>query len=195
MSDAAQIEFLSRAATILNFTPSRILYSGAAAGDNHVASIFPSAELHTTDIVLSDSIDVVWDLEQIPPEHLLESYDLFISTSVLEHVSRPWLAAANIEKTVKKGGYIFVSVPWVWDFHEFPKDLWRFSRQALDVIFACSTPVATAWSTYPDCRLYNYNPYIDRKMILNSQGVDSDGLEYHRRGVPLLQVNQLRCKQ
>jgi len=192
MGDRAQLSFLNKVSSELSIKPRRIIYSGAAVGDNDFSALFPNSELHTTDIDQSGGIDVIWDLEEDPAPEIEGAYDLFISTSVLEHVRRPWIAAKNMEKTVAHGGYLYISVPWVWDFHEFPGDYWRFSHQTLDVIFEGSDPVSTAWNTYPDCILYNHDPYIDREMMLRSIGTLPNGTQFNRRGVPLLQINQLR---
>lgn len=192
MGDKAQFNFLLGASKNFSTTPEKIIYSGAAVGENDFSKIFPSALFHTTDIEPSENIDIQWDLELEPENHLIGEYDLFISTSVLEHVKKPWLAAKNMEKIVSKGGYLYISVPWVWDFHEFPKDYWRFSHQSLDVLFEGSTPVYTAWNTYPDCVLYEHDPYIDRQMIMRASGTLDNGIQVQRRGMPLLMVNQIR---
>ena len=112
----------------------------------------------------------------------------------LEHVKKPWIAAKNMEKVVSKGGYLYINAPWVWDFHEFPGDYWRFSHQSLDVLFEGSAPVYTAWNTCPDCVLYEHDPYIDRQMIMRANGTLPNGIAVQRRGMALLMVNQIRKK-
>ena len=195
MGDKAQFNFLLTTSHDLQINPQKIIYSGAAVGENEFSQIFPSSEFHTTDIAPSEKIDKVWDLEESPIQEMIGYYDLFISTSVLEHVKRPWIAARNIEQVVSTGGYIYISVPWAWDFHEFPGDYWRFSHQALDVLFEKSIPLTTAWNTYPDCILYKHDPYIDRTMTMRSTGNLENGTEFNRRGVPLLLLNQIRQKK
>ena len=195
MGDRAQLSFLSKAANdYFCYPPKKIIYSGAAAGDKDFSQIFPSAEFHTTDIEEVETVDIRWDLETDPADNLVNAYDLFISTSVLEHVKKPWIAAKNMEKVVTKGGHLYISVPWVWDFHEFPRDYWRFSHQSLDILFEHSTPIYTAWNTYPDCIGYEHDPYIDRKMIMRASGTLASGMPYKRRGLPLLMLNQIRQK-
>ena len=194
MGDKAQFNFLLGLSSQFPSPPKKVIYSGAAVGDNDFSKIFPSAIFHTTDIEASEHIDIPWDLETDPPNHLTSKYNLFISTSVLEHVKRPWIAAKNMEKVVSKGGHRYISAPWAWDFHEFPGDYWRFSHQAFDILFEGSTPIWTAWNTYPDCILYKHNPYIDRSMTMRMQGTLATGETVRRRGIPLLQLNQIRQK-
>lgn len=95
MSCPSQISFLrqaldqSLASGQAKQRPKSILYSGAAAGDADFKSLFPEASLQSTDIRQSERVDILWDLEQDPPANCLGAFDLFISTSVLEHVQRP----------------------------------------------------------------------------------------------------------
>ena len=197
MGCPAQFNFLLAESKTFSRPPENIIYSGAAAGgaaagENDFSKIFPSALFHKTDIEDSERIDIQWDLELEPENHLIGKYDLFISTSVLEHVRRPWIAAKNMEKTVLKGGYLYISVPWVWDFHEFPKDYWRFSHQSLDILFEDSVPISTAMSTYPDCILYELNPYIDREITMKTSDILDNGIKTECRGVPLLMIHQIR---
>ena len=58
-------------------------------------------------------------------------------------------AAKQMERVLKPGGFLYVSVPWVWEFHAFPSDYWRFSLPALDVLFNGSSSVAAAWTHFP----------------------------------------------
>ena len=80
-------------------------------------------------------------------------------------------------------------------FPRISQGLLRFSHQALDILFENSIPITTAWNTYPDCVLYKYDPYMDRKMIMTSTGSLKDGTQINRRGIPLLMVNQVRQKK
>ena len=59
-----------------------------------------------------------------------------ICAHLLEHVRRPWVAAANLTALLAPGGHLFVQVPWVQAFHAFPDDLWRISLSGLIELFA-----------------------------------------------------------
>ena len=63
----------------------------------------------------------------IPPE----SFDYVISMSMLEHTQRPWCVMAEIGKVLKPGGYLYLSVPWIYPLHGEPHDYWRFSVPCL----------------------------------------------------------------
>lgn len=58
-----------------------------------------------------------------------------ICASVLEHVENVWGMAQNISRLVAPGGHLFVSVPMTWRFHGYPSDYWRFTPNAVRVLF------------------------------------------------------------
>lgn len=53
------------------------------------------------------------DMKGVPDD----SFDLVLSCSVLEHIPRFWLAAAEIERVLKPGGVVWIGVPSVWPYH------------------------------------------------------------------------------
>lgn len=75
-----------------------------------------------------------------------ESFDLVICCSVLEHIPRFWLAAAEIQRVARRGGMIWIGVPSVWPYHpsdahaalgnvNFGGDYWRMNHSSLPVLF------------------------------------------------------------
>lgn len=55
--------------------------------------------------------------------------------SVLEHVQNPFYAVERLWKATRFGGLVIVSVPWMFPYHPSPRDLWRFSPDALRTLF------------------------------------------------------------
>jgi len=64
-----------------------------------------------------------------------QRFGFIICQHVLEHVRKPWLAARNIQRLLRPGGYCYIGVPWVQAFHGYPSDYWRFSFPALLELF------------------------------------------------------------
>ena len=60
-----------------------------------------------------------------------KKYDVGICMDLLEHVSNPFIVAHNISASLKKGALLFVTAPFVWSFHEYPKDYFRFTPDGL----------------------------------------------------------------
>lgn len=79
-----------------------------------------------------DGVDVVVDIEA---EALPVQFAHIEALSVLEHTQRPWKVAENLIAMLRDGGSIFISVPWVWRFHGYPSDYWRFSHMTLPILF------------------------------------------------------------
>jgi SAM-dependent methyltransferase len=87
------------------------------------------------DMAPGPGVDVVGDLSRglcgLPENH----FSLVICCSVLEHVERPWLMAENITCLVRPGGLLYMSVPWVWRYHAYPDDYFRFSWRGIETLF------------------------------------------------------------
>jgi SAM-dependent methyltransferase len=64
-----------------------------------------------------------------------EYFDLIICTQVLEHTRDPFKLSSEIWRLLKRGGRAFVSVPFTWHYHPWPKDYWRFTSDGLEVLF------------------------------------------------------------
>lgn len=64
-----------------------------------------------------------------------EKFDAGISLDLLEHTSNPFIVAKNISDSLKKGAMLFVTVPFVWEIHDYPGDYWRFTPQGLKELF------------------------------------------------------------
>jgi hypothetical protein len=76
-------------------------------------------------------VDLVCDLE----EDRCGKFAHIECCSVLEHSKRPWLLAKNIEKMLEPDGTLYLRVPWVWRFHGYPNDYFRFSIEGVKSLF------------------------------------------------------------
>ena len=82
-----------------------------------------------------DGVDVVGDLALGVCGLRPGSFALVICCSVLEHVATPWTMAQNITRLLGSGGICYLAVPWVWRFHAYPDDYWRFSWRGIETLF------------------------------------------------------------
>ena len=48
----------------------------------------------------------------------------------------PWVVAAEINKVLKVGGLTFHSTHFAFPIHERPWDFWRYTDQALRILFS-----------------------------------------------------------
>jgi len=73
--------------------------------------------------------DYTWDGNIIPFEN--ESYNTIMATEVLEHCPVPTQTLGEMYKVLKKDGYLFLTVPFLWPLHETPHDEYRYTPFAL----------------------------------------------------------------
>ena len=81
------------------------------------------------DIQKFDNVDVVADAAALPFEN--ESIDAAICDNVLEHVRDPKKVVAEMLRVLKKGGLVYVAIPFVIPYHSSPDDFYRWSEAGL----------------------------------------------------------------
>ena len=59
----------------------------------------------------------------------------YICLATFEHVERPWVAAREIARTLRGGCNVYLVAPFIYEFHEAPRDFWRFTPDALEFLF------------------------------------------------------------
>ena len=64
-----------------------------------------------------------------------KSFDAVLSFSVLEHVRDPFQCASEIDRVLKPGGLVQVSVPHLAPYHGFPSHYYNMTRQGLEALF------------------------------------------------------------
>lgn len=76
-----------------------------------------------------------WDMKQ--PDYFYDgkvfpfpdgSFDIVISTQVLEHVPDPLAVLKEMARVCEQGGEVVISLPFVYQEHEEPFDYFRFTR-------------------------------------------------------------------
>lgn len=63
------------------------------------------------------------------------SADTVVSFQVLEHLCAPQTMLCEANRILKRGGRIFLSVPFQWWIHEAPHDYFRYTRYGLAHLF------------------------------------------------------------
>jgi hypothetical protein len=91
-------------------------------------------------------VDRVLDLEEPLPQDIGQ-FEHIECLSVLEHSRRPWMLAANLERLLMEGGTLHLSVPFVWRFHDYPSDYFRFTAEGVRVLFPGIRWVALAYAS------------------------------------------------
>jgi SAM-dependent methyltransferase len=121
-------------------------------------------------------------------------FALAICCSVLEHTPTPWTMAENIARLLRPRGALYISVPWVWRYHPYPDDYFRFSPRAVQTLLPRVEWLHAAYSTTAVGDLVTLD-------LVNVSGVDNRmavgvktpaGL---RKYLPYLMVNMLGRKR
>jgi len=76
--------------------------------------------------------DIIADAYKTTLENL--SFDTVLSTSVLEHLERPYDALNEIYRILNYGGYLILTCPLFWHIHEEPRDFFRYTGYGLRFI-------------------------------------------------------------
>lgn len=76
--------------------------------------------------------DVISDILKMPFEN--NSFDTVICTEVLEHVEDPFALMKEISRILETGGQAIISSGWISAYHREPKDYWRFSHDAYQLL-------------------------------------------------------------
>ncbi len=64
-----------------------------------------------------------------------ESVDIYFLMEVLEHVENPFKAIEEIRRTLKKGGLVIASTPFVFPIHDEPYDFYRYTKYGIQKLF------------------------------------------------------------
>ena len=86
------------------------------------------------DIQAGADVDVVGDLHALP-QAWTGRFDAFIANAVFEHLMRPWVAAKEVSRVLAPGGLFLAQTHQCFPLHGYPNDYFRFSREALRLVF------------------------------------------------------------
>lgn len=64
-----------------------------------------------------------------------ESFDVILCTEVLEHLSEPSAAVAEMARVLRPGGHVILSTPLYFPIHEEPYDFFRYTPYGLQYLF------------------------------------------------------------
>lgn len=99
-------------------------------------SLYPVAG--RDDVLVAD----ITQCEYLEPEQ----FDVIFSVSVLEHVSKPWLAADQMTRLLKPGGIMYHSAPFSYFYHGAPADFWRYTPDAMRLLFSELEPISAEFN-------------------------------------------------
>ena len=140
----------------------RILQKKGNRFDPRRAALVPSlegVEYLVMDPVPDYQPDIVGDIHEMPfPDN---SVPAIVCESVLEHVEDPIRAMKEMYRVLEPGGYLYVYVPFLFYYHAektYYKDYWRFTKDAVEMLFKDFTDVEIQRARGPFATLIHLSP-------------------------------------
>lgn len=125
-------------APVYPFSPKRFILDRFDPSQNIVVDLGCGTQRVHPDIITVDlfaygNVDIVCSLEKLPFRD--NSVDAFSSFAVLEHVEDAYGIVRRVAEMTKPGGLGFHLVPFLFHFHESPRDYLRWTHMGAQNLF------------------------------------------------------------
>lgn len=136
---ATVLDFVSRQIHPYTIQGKRILEVGSLDVNGSPRAIIFSlgpSEYVGIDIEAGKGVDKVCDARELERIFGRDSFDVVLSTEMLEHVEDWKTVISQMKRVVKQGGYLCVTTRSPgFPYHPHPVDCWRFTRDDFRAIF------------------------------------------------------------
>jgi SAM-dependent methyltransferase len=117
--------------------PGPILEVGSyqVAGQAEIADLrglFPGKEYIGIDARPGPGVDRVADVEALP--YADGTFGTVIAMNTFEHVPHFWRGFDEVYRVLRPDGALFLSCPFYFHIHDHPKDFWRFTPEAYELL-------------------------------------------------------------
>ena len=118
-------------------SPVKILDIGSCDIDGCYKELFnkPKWSYTGVDFKAGKNVDIVVDKNYEWNNIETESVDILVSGNYLSETPAPWKAAKSIERIIKPGGIVFVTIPWMKIEYVYPADCYRILPDGLVYLF------------------------------------------------------------
>lgn len=138
MGDLNQLDFLKKNRNLF-VGPFLEVGSRDYGSTQNLRDFFRNEDYVGVDISEGKGVDVVLDLtspfEKIDAALGGRKFGTIFCLSVLEHCDQPFVMADNLTRLLRDEGKLYVSVPFVFRFHGYPSDYWRFTHEGVKKLF------------------------------------------------------------
>lgn len=101
----------------------------------------------------SDYIDYNYDIHALEFED--GTFDVVVCNAVLEHVEDPLRAISELRRVLRKGGRIWVEVPFNQPYHPSPNDYWRVTPDGMRLWMKDFTEISSGLFRIDKSAVYN----------------------------------------
>ncbi len=140
MCNQGCLDFVSSALTRRDVRRRRVLEVGAYDVNGSARSIISNLNpLSYLGVDISDGpgVDRICDASHLIDEFGVASFDVVISTEMIEHVADWQLVIHNMKQVLSPDGVLLITTRSEgFPLHDYPADHWRFSADDMRVIFA-----------------------------------------------------------
>lgn len=88
-----------------------------------------------SDFIDGDDVDVVADAHTLSTTFNRHYFDLILGYSIFEHLEKPWIVSAEINKILKPDGLFFFQTHHTFPVHGYPSDYFRYTTEGLKSLF------------------------------------------------------------
>ncbi len=131
---AARVDtMLRQALSALEVEQPRGLVVGAGERPEATAERLPEARWLASDVDTGFQPTLLADVQELPVAD--GALDVAVAEMVLEHVMNPIQAARELERVVRPGGLLLVTIPFCFPWHGIPIDFFRCTPAGLRALF------------------------------------------------------------
>lgn len=87
-------------------------------------------DIKNVDVENFPGVDIVANITDLPLADA--SVDAVVCDQVLEHVTDPLHAMQELHRVLKPGGYVYISMPFLYPFHASPSDFYRWTHKGYE---------------------------------------------------------------
>jgi len=109
----------------INFDEKQIIVN--LASGNNTENYFINVDLFPF-----NKVDIIASTDDLPFAD--NSIDKIILEASIEHVTNPNKTIEEIHRVLKKGGMLFMTVPFIVGYHDSPSDYWRWTKEGLKLL-------------------------------------------------------------
>jgi hypothetical protein len=191
MGDVNQLTYLKRFMPCVD-GPTLEIGSKDYGSTSSFRDFYSGHEYVGIDMEPGENVDLVVDLTEGIGGLGEDHFALGICCSVLEHVRKPWIFAEHLTSVLRPGGALYMSVPWVWRYHAYPDDYFRFSWRGIIELFPKFTWSNICYSSNVPNEFFDITP--NNLGIDDSMAAFADTPAGKRKYLPYLMVNMLGRK-